>query len=521
MTAYHESPTGLILPHSANGSALSEAVSESLSLIAFQEARIADLEARLQEEGWLRLGESGGREFSRDALDQITENARAHYLKNPLVNRAVEIGALYVWGQDLTVGAADEGVKDVIDRFWRENRATLTGQQASRALEVELQVTGNVFLALFPDRVSGLTRVRAVPMEEIRAIVANPEDRYEPWYYKRCWNEQPLDGGQAVKREAYYPDWRYRPAAMPTSVNGIEVRALSPILHIRVGAFPHWRWGVSEVYAALDWAKAYKELLEDDATRSRALARFAWRLTTTGGAAGVAAAKTRLGTTLGAGGTGSETNPPPVAGSTFAGAALNPDHSRPVRLMTAAALGLPDHFFDADVGNYATSKTLDRPTELRYGERRQLWHDVFVDLVQWAIDRDIEAPGGLLRGTMTEEQRQVDVSFPDMLERSVTERVTAVIDAATLSGRTLAGTVPRETVARLLMVALGVDDIDGEVATLEDEWADQDERRSSMAQRLAQQPPAPDDDDVSREAFVRALANVQEVLRSTVASQRG
>jgi hypothetical protein len=71
------------------------------------------------------------------------------------------------------------------------------------------------------------------------------------------------------------------------------------------------------------------------------------------------------------------------------------------------------------------------------------------------------------------------------------------------------------------MVALGVDDIDGEVATLEDEWADQDERRSSMAQRLAQQPPAPDDDDVSREAFVRALANVQEVLRSTVASQRG
>jgi hypothetical protein len=476
MTAYHESPAGLLYRRSFGGSG----ADASALAVAILEARIADLEARLQEDGWQRLGDENGREFSRDALDRIADLARVMYLKNPLVKRAVEVGALYVWGQDLTVNAADEAVQAVVDRFWSENRATLTGQQASRLLEVELEVTGNVFLALFPDRSTGLVRVRTVPMEEVREIVANPDDRYDPWFYRREWRQRHADGTTEPMR-ALHPDWRHAPADRPADVGGVPVRWDAPLLHVRAGAFPHWRWGVSEVYAALDWARAYKELLEDDATRSRSLARFAWKVSTAGGRAGVAAAKARLGTTLGANGSGGETNPPPVAGSAFiagegagldpiriAGATLPVDHSRPARLMAAAGLGVADHFFDADVGNFATARTLDRPTELRYGERRQLWRDVYGDLLQWAIDRDMEAPGGLLGFTPNDEARHVDLSWPDLLERSTTERVGAVVDAATLRGQAPAGTMTPETLSRLLLVALGVEDVDGEIAALVD-----------------------------------------------------
>src|SRR3990167_5365520 len=107
MTTYLESTTGLLLPRSSNGHG-SPADGWAVALL---ESRIVELEARLQEQGWARLDGLAGREFSRDALDRLTDMARVSYLKNPLINRAVEIGALYVWGQNLSVSAADDDVQ--------------------------------------------------------------------------------------------------------------------------------------------------------------------------------------------------------------------------------------------------------------------------------------------------------------------------------------------------------------------------------------------------------------------------
>lgn len=465
MPTYADSPSGLALPRvyaTAGGRADALAV-------ALLEARLAQLELQLQEQGWQRLaGERN--EFTRDGIGKIAELARVTYLKNPLVNRAVEVASMYVWGQDISVRAADRDVQALVDRFWTDNRGTLTGQQASRLMEVELQVTGNVFLALFPDGITGAVRVRLVPLEEVRDITGNPQDRAEPWFYRREWQERPSPGAAAEDRVALHPDWRYRPDDRPASIDGVEVRWDAPLCHVKAGAFAGWRWGVPEIYAALDWARAYKEQLEDDATRSRALARFAWRVTTNAGAAGVQAATQRLGSTLGTG-LGGETNPAPAAGSAFvgdksvgldpirlAGSTLDPDHSRPARLMASAALGIPDHFFDADVGNFATSKTLDRPTELRFAERRQLWRDVLGELIQWAIDADLAATRGVLPKALAEDARAVDLAWPDLLEPDVEARVRAVAVAAPY--------LPDELTARLMMTALGVEDVDGELAKL-------------------------------------------------------
>lgn len=528
MTAYLESAAGLMVPRNGHGPASGQAA----AMADLYESTIADLRLQIQELGFLRLDGGSGDEFSRHDLGSIVAWCRAAYLKNPLVQRAVEIGALYVWGQDLTVDATDDTVQAVVDRFWKDNRATLTGQQASRSIEVELQVTGNVFLALFPDTITGTVRVRSVPMEEVKEIVCNPEDRTDVWYYRREWTERPV-GGTPVTRKALYPDWHHRPASQPAGIGDLEVYWDTPFLHVRVGAFTHWRWGVPEVYAALDWARAYKEELEHDHTRSSALARFAWQVSTKGGRAGVAAVKARLQTTLGTA-NGTETNPPPVAGSAavmgegttldpirIAGATLDPEHSRPARLMASAALGIPDHFFDADVGNFATSKTLDRPTELRFNERRQLWRDVLMDLIQWAIDRDLEATRGLLPQTITEEQREVQLSWPDLLERSVTERIQAVVDAATLSGRETAGTISEETVSRLLLVALGVEDVAGELGKIAVERAARAAKAAALAQQTQPNPddeeaPADDEGDMSREAFVAALKDVREAAHAIV-----
>lgn len=499
MTTYVESEAGIVVPQSPNGHAPS--LAQLANQLALTEATLRDLEDQIAGQGWTRLGDAT-REFSRQTLDGITASARTAYLKNPLINRAVEIGALYVWGQDMSKNADEPDVETVLDAFWELNAATLTGSMASRSLEVELEVTGNVFFVFFPDRVTGDVKVRTVPIEEVREIVTNPDDRAEVWFYKREWHERGVAGGISTQRAALYPDWQHQPAAgaRPTTIvrdgQTLDVHWESPMAHVRSGAFMHWRWGVSEVYPALDWAKAYKEMLEHDVTRSAALARFVWNLTTAGGAAGIAATKAKLGA-LPAGTGTPGANPPPAQGSTFvkdrgaggdlepirvAGATLDPDHSRPARLMAAAALGVPDHFFDADVGNFATSKTLDRPTELRFNERRNLWLEVFDAIVAYVIDANTASTRGLLRGrALTDEQRHVDLAFPDLLERSATERVEAVVTAATLSGHPTVGTIADDTTSRLLLGALQVDDIDAELQKLEEERAAKAEEEAAAA----------------------------------------
>jgi hypothetical protein len=66
----------------------------------------------------------------------------------------------------------------------------------------------------------------------------------------------------------------------------------------------------------------------------------------------------------------------------------------------------------------------------------------------------------------------VQVDFPPLLEHDASVTVASIIDAATLRGQPLAGTIDRETVSRLLLNALGVDDVQAALAVLDDEQVD-------------------------------------------------
>jgi len=261
---------------------------------------------------------------------------------------------------------------------------------------------------------------------------------------------------------------------------------------VKVGGLSDMRFGVPEVYSALDWARAYKEFLEDWATIVRAYSRFAFKVTTPGGRKGIAAAKSRLTTTLTSGST--ETNPPPIAGSTFvagagvdlspirtAGATTSADDGRRMLLMVAAAAGMPETLFgDASVGSLATARSLDRPTELKFVDRQSLWKDVLGGILDYVVDRAALAPKGSLKGhqepnpegdgtvvildidpeTGEPIDRHIDIDFPSILEHDKEAEVRAIISAATLDGKAPAGTMDMKLISRLLLTALGQDDID-------------------------------------------------------------
>lgn len=546
-------------PISSGGDArlLQELAARDQSLELLQE-RLAELELAMDDEGWLSTEHGWTEEFSRDGLDRLIRLARLSYLKNPLINHAVNIQAHYVFGQGVNVKGHRPKVNDVIQDFWddRGNRKALTRQQPLGMKEIENQVTGNVFLAFFASRVTGRVKARTIPVEEIRDVVRDPDDANSPWYYLRTWRERRFNNGvpETVERKAYYPDMFFRPANRPPAIGQVAIHWSSPLYHIKVGGFDSWTFGVPEVYSALDWAKAVKDDLEDYLTIRRALARFVWRLKTPGGAAGVSAAKTRLGTSIGSD-TYLETNPAPAAGSIFiqaqtdpltgqpgvdlepiktAGAVPSLNEGRRVGLMVAAGTGIPETmlFGDADVGNLATATSLDRPTELQMINRQSLWRDVFNDIFDFVIDAAVRATRGKLNGSITRDaesgeetivleadtdnedaelrgepmDRGVDIDFPAVLERDIKQRIGAIVSAATLDGKTRAGTLDDKSLVRMLLQALGEDDVDEMVETImaaADEQAKEEEARAA--------------EDSDREEIVGSVTEAIRELREAVA----
>ena len=526
--------------------------------------RLAELELSLEDSGWQRLSGESETEFSRAALRKINSMARLYWLKNPLVRQAVAVQTRYVFGQGVSIQGRHPAVNEVVQAFLadRKNQSELTSHQARMIKETELQLFANVFFVFFPNLSTGRVRVRTIGPDEIDDVICNPEDAKDPWYYRRGWARKAWDAtsGQSahVAETAYYPDWRYNPAGgHPATIGGHPVKADTPVYHVAVNRLSDMRFGVSEVYASLDWAKAYTQFLSDWATIVRAYSRFAWNLQTKGGSAGVAAAKARLGTTLTAS-SGRETNPPPATASTFigtegvsmtpiktSGATTSAEDGRHIRLMVGAAMGIFDHYFgDPSTGNLATATAMERPMELMFRDRQTLWADVLRDILDYVIDWAAKAPNGPLAqgATVTVDEdgeevvtlatddetgepidRGIAVTFPPLLEKAVKDTVAAIISAATLDGKTTS-TLDLKTVTRMLLSALGEQDVDELITHLFGEdgeggaLAAEREERAARAPAIAPQPtaaaPAPED-QMAQE--VRRLAEAAEALANAAA----
>lgn len=452
--------------------------------------RLADLELALEDEGWVKLDFMSDLEFSRDGLAKICKLARVMWLKNPIIKRGVNVQTFYVFGQGMSISAKAPEVNEVVQAFLDDakNEAELTTHEARMEKERDLQIESNIFFCFFTKADTGRVRVRTIPFDEIVDVIKNPEDSKEPWYYKRSWTQKTLDPSTGFSKVepkvAYYPDWRYQPPAKERlkTIGTDPIMWDNPVYHVRTGGLSNMTFGVSEVYAAIDWARAYKDFLENWSTIVKAYARFAWNASGMGSQTAMDALKTKLGSTLPT--TGVETNPPPVVASTLltpgnqkmepirtAGATTAAEDGRRLLLMAAMVFGLPETFFsDASVGTLATAKSLDRPTELQMLTRQTLWANIHRNILNFVVLQAVKA--GTLPGTIIDEDDgtpridlgdidpTITISYPPILEHDIAVIVDAIKQAATLDGQPLAGTIDMPTVARMMLSALGEEDID-------------------------------------------------------------
>lgn len=508
--------------------------------------RIAELELAQDDIGWTRIGDASQFEFSRSFVMTITRMARLYYLKNPLITRGVNVKADYVFGRPVAINAADDTINDVLQAFLddEQNQTEFTSHIARIQKERELQTDGNIFFVLIPHPITGHIRIKSIDVDEIADKILDPYDRKRTLYYKRQWIEKVFnfDTGETKEetRIAYYKDWRNKDKDR-TSIAGNPVIEGAYVYHVKVGGFSNWKFGISEFYAAQDWAKAYKTFLENWSTIVASYARFAWAVVTEGGKTGVAAAKTKLASTMTS--TSGETNPAPAAGSVAimdkttsmspyktAGATTSAEDGRRLMLMVAAVFGFPETFFgDVSVGTLATAKSLDRPTELMLSNRQVLWADIYTDIFQFILYHATAAPQGLLRsvGSIVENEYneqvlffgddvnpRIDITFPSIIEIDVAASIGAIVSASTFDGKQPSVIPDKKMLARMVLSVLGEDNIDETINTMYPE--DYDPKLDQAIPQIPGQSPILDQQDPTLTAPIEALRESIDQLRSLI-----
>lgn len=449
---------------------------------------LVQMQLALEDMGWDRLTGGMDQNFTREGLKRAAQLSRMMAIANPLIKRGLAVRASYVHGQGVGITARAAGhdgeldVNAVVQEFLDDdaNRAALTGQQAKKRLEMALGTDGNVFISLFTNPLTGRVQPRTLPFDEITDKVTKPGDRMTTMYYLREWTE----GTKSYR--AYYPDVRWRPATRAkryvVGEESFEIIWDAPVYHLHDNGLDGWKFGIGDAYAALPWARAYKEFLEDWVLLIKALSKIAFQMSKS---------KTPLSQTqraaiqnMGAGSTMATSGDQKIEAVPKSGATIDAESGRPVTAMVAAALGVPVTILTADPGQTgarAVAETLNQPTVLEYKGRQELWTEAFRAILGYVIDQAVIAPRGPLKGTVARDadsltvtlagntDRTLEFDWPEINELPMADLVTAITEA---DGT---GKVPPLVTLRLLLRALGVRDVDEILDSVTDdqgEWID-------------------------------------------------
>ena len=461
---------------------LAEAAAISNELEIVRES-LAGLEQLAREDqGWRRLGVEQEQTFTRAGLLTIHTACLAAYVRNPLIGRGLRIRGNYVWGRGVEISARevtaedDTGVNDLIQALLDspEYKRVLGSAQAREERETDLGIRGEFFLLAVHDETARTVRPRLVPAAQVVDYITNPDDSTDVWLYKRQSTTLRTDlrfigpGGavaapQRVVRTEWHPTLAYRPELRDrVQLIGTDpVRWDQPILHCAVNSATDAPWGIPRAYAAIDWARAYADYLGAWAGLMKSLARYAFKATAPAKHAPKVSRALRNGQSTDPI-TGDPTDPVGATAVMADTATMAPMHSsgatidagsgKPLAGMAAAALDVPITMLLADpgvTGARATAETLDRPLELSTGSAQQQWVDWLKALYDHVIAVAVE--DGLLPEAV---DATVDVTFPSIEDLSVTERIDAAVKAA---GTEL---LPPLLIVRLMLTALGVEDID-------------------------------------------------------------
>lgn len=468
-----------------------------------------DIELALQNVDWRREINMSWLEFSRWGIQQIILISRLYYIKQPLMRRAIDVVAAYVFGRGVEISSTDDAANDTLNEFYERNRATF-GPNAMIAAQKAKSMDGNLFWVFFADTEnSGLVEARRIDATEIEEIVTDPDDSDKEWYFKRSWTQRTFnaDAGTSTTttKTVWYPALgNEKTGASPMKIGTYDVEWGSPVLHRKSGGVAKWHFGCPEGYPALEWIRTAARYMQSCATLAASHAQIAWDVTSKGGQGAIEGTKQQLGTSVNSqpGNQLWDTNPPPLNASIMVkgpgtewnmvnsrAQGLDPKEGLTYNTYIGNVFGIPPTWLgDMETSNLSTATTLDRPTELGMRCRQTEWEDDLAVISKFVLSVSAGATSGKLReargagkvvrineaprktlpnghrvydesATPADDEILVRVTFPAIREGDMPTLIKAIAESMTLDnkGGQIVGIDEREGV-RLMYETLGVED---------------------------------------------------------------
>jgi hypothetical protein len=395
-------------------------------------ARVENAVRVLDDEYWTQI--RGGaptldREWSvrRENLDDALEAWRA----NPLARRIVALTTDYVIGSGIAVLSDSDWVQRYVDEFW-----ALNGMAARLyAWCDELTRSGELFILLRTDPVSGMSFVRALPAQWIDEVEVDPDDYERELRYHQSPPGAGGDGG------------RWWPAVSEGNTGEEEV-----ILHHAINRPVGCVRGESDLGPMLPWLRRYRDWLENRVRLNKFKTAFLWDVTIAGSPGGAEALRQKRFRY--------QTAPEPgsiiVHDDSETWDAVTPnidawdakEDGKAIRLMIAAGAGVPLHFMgEGESATRATAAEMGDPTFRHYYGRQLAFGDLLLDLLRHAIRR-ANARG---RGRPLNDLK-LRCSFPDITKHDNLELAqSAAAIAGALEVYARQGWVDRRTAIELAM----------------------------------------------------------------------
>lgn len=370
-----------------------------------------------------------------ERLDDLDDALEA-WRKNFMVRRLVTLTRSYVVGNGITVSSKVPAVEQFLRAFWdhpQNKMARRLGPMCD-----ELTRAGEIFPALFTNRVDGMSYVRFVPASRIRELDTAKDD-YE---IERRYGE--------IQQLTAELKWWYGPAHRYAFNQTRGGRLMPLMLHYTVNKPIGATRGEGDLTPLLPWARRYAEWLKDRVRLNRQRTRQMLLDIEISDDTLVEEKKQQLRTTnpIEAGiyvhGQGEKVT---LHGLNIRAADVK-DDGRALRLAIASGGNVGLHYLgEGEAVNYSTAREMGEPTARFYTERQIDLCAAIVDLTGVAYRRAVAMGQAVMPtgGDLGISTSVAEVARAD--NQSLALAAKDIVEA--LLGMRLAGWIDHETAIRL------------------------------------------------------------------------
>lgn len=421
----------------------------------------ADIDLALDDRGWLVGGKAKAGELDPLSRSVQINKSRYYWLRDPLAHAAVRLWTDYGLGDTaITYNCEDTAVMKKLDKFTKDRRnRKLLNASGMQRLSKKLLVDGELFFAVYSDGV-----IRTFDPLQITDIISDEDDDETVLAYKRV---------TANNKNLYYRDWTAEPkdaADAKDPVTKSTIPALESdcvIYHLPFDAFE--KRGTGLFGCCVNWSREHRRFMEARVAITQALATWAHKMTVKGGQAQLDRIRKQIETTFVQTGTqgGTERQPQPAPGSTWlqnegvdmsptgrtTGAGDAEKDGNQLKLMVSAGTGIMLHYFgDPSTGNLATATSMELPMLKMFASYQKLWKDAMRDIYSIVLEEDPD-----------KDPINIEVDLPPIVIDDLAKLGTFLTSFTAMFPE-----AKTESVLRICLNAMGVEDIDNVVKEIQD-----------------------------------------------------